>query len=289
MSKIINLFSLVLLAIIAAILFKGLNANKIEAHQEVKTTYDRVIESGSIRVGYVPSPPGLIKDPNNKELSGIFHDVLVEAGRNLSLRVDFTEELSWGTMIEAIKSGRVDLVCAAIWPTAQRAKFVDFTVPLYFSPIKAYVKMGNKKFNSNIAELNSAKVKISTIDGEMTSIIAKFDFPNASVLSMPQNTDKSQLHLNVATGKADVTFDEPATAKDFMKNNPGKIQEIQNVPPLRVFPNAMMTRKGDIKFLSMINTALDELENSGFIDKIIKKYEIYDNSFYRVALPYREK
>jgi ABC-type amino acid transport substrate-binding protein len=66
---------------------------------------------------------------DRKELSGIFHDVLVEAGRNLSLHIDFTEELSWGTMIEAIKSGRVDIVCAAIWPTARRAKFVDFTTP----------------------------------------------------------------------------------------------------------------------------------------------------------------
>jgi hypothetical protein len=39
----------------------------------------------------------------------------------------------------------------------------------------------------------------------------------------------------------------------------------------------------------LIDTAVDELENSGVIDKIIKKYEPGPNAFYRVAKPYRSE
>ena len=282
----------VVTAIILTVLmsFMGCNNGNNETTTTAKkSTFNKVMETKAIKVGYIPSSPGIIKDPNTKQLSGIFYDVLMEAGRNLELKVEFTEELSWGTMIEAIKTDRVDMVCTAVWPTSQRGKQVDFTMPLYFSPVNAYVKVGNKKFDGNISALNSKDIKISTIDGEMTSIIAKFDFPNAQVLSMPQNSDKSQLHLNVATGKADVTFDEPVTAKDFMKNNPNKIQAVANVKPLRIFPNAMMIGKGETKFLSMLNTSFEELSNNGFIDKVIDKYEPYSNSFYRLALPYRAK
>lgn len=266
---------------------RGMNSGVNTSNNQ--STYDKVIQSKTIRVGYIPYPPGLVKDPNTKQLSGIFHDVLVEAGRNLELKIEFTEELNFGSMIEAIKSNRVDMVCTAVWANSQRGKQVDFTTPLYFSPVKAYVKDGNTKFDSNIAGLNSSGVTISTLDGEMTSIIAKFDFPNATVASMPQNTDVSQLLLNVADGKADVTFVEPVVANEFIKNNPGKVKEISNVKALRIFPNVMMVGDGETKFLSMMNSALEELQNNGFVDKVIDKYEPYPNSFYRVAVPYKEQ
>ncbi len=280
----------ILLACIPFLLALGCDNGEKPNHlgnESQKTTYDKVIESGTMRVGYISYPPSFSIDPNTKKLSGIFHDVVIEAGKNLELKIDFAEELDWGTMIESMKTGKVDLVCAGIWPSSTRGKFVGFSSPIYYSPIKAYVRADDVRFDGNIQAINSAAVSISAIDGEMTSIIAQFDFPQAKVSSLPKNADVSLVLLDVVSKKADVTFVEPAIANAYLANNPGTIKEVANVAPLRVFPNVMLLPQGDTRFRSMMNTAIEELVNTGFVDKVIDRYEKYPNSFLRLQHPYR--
>ncbi|MES3032243.1 MAG: transporter substrate-binding domain-containing protein [Patescibacteria group bacterium] len=249
--------------------------------------FDRVINTKTIKVGYISYPPSLIKDPNSGKITGIFHDVLAEIGRRADLKIEFVEEVTWGTMIEAVNSGRVDLICTGLWPNSTRAKFADFTDPIYFSPIKAYVKAGDKTFDNNLGKANAPQFKIATVDGEMTSIIAKTDFPNASVDSLPQSTDVSQVLLEVASGKATLTFVEPAVMRDYLDKNPDALREVSGVPPVRVFPNVLMVAKGESKLVSFLNTAINELANTGFIDGTINQYEKSPGLFLRRSLPYR--
>ena len=283
-----NKFSVVPLVLMFSMLLALCGCNQLQnKNTETGKAYDRVLQTKTIRVGYISYPPSFIKDPNNNTLSGIMHDVLVEAGKSLELKIDFVEEVGWGTMVEAVQSGKVDMICTGLWPSSTRGKFADFTNPIYYSPIKAYVKSGNKKFDNNLSAANSEDVKIATVDGEMTSIIAKFDFPKAKILALPQNSDISQVLLNVSSGKADVTFVESIVANAYLAANPGSIQLVAGVGPQRVYPNVMMVPKGDVKFQSMLNITFEELANSGVTDKIISQYEKYPGSFLRLQLPYR--
>ena len=250
--------------------------------------YARMIRDGRIRVAYISYPPSFIKNPNSGNFSGIFHEVVQQMGKNLDVKIDYTEEVAWGTMIEAIKSGRVDLVCTGLWPTPARGKLADFTAPLYYSTVRAYTRANNSKYDGNLALINDPTTRIAAVDGEMSSIIAKDDFAKAQLDGLPQTTDVSQVLLEVATNKADVTFVEPAVAMEYIKNNPGTIKEVANVRPLRVFPNVFMVGKGEDRFRSTLNTAIQELVNNGFVDKVINKYEKYPNSFQRVAVPYQD-
>jgi len=214
------------------------------------------------------------------------HDTLEEMAKRLELKTDYVEETTWATMIEAVRSGRVDLVCTGLWPNAARGKLVDFTDPVYFSPIKAYVKADNRSFDGRLSAINSKTVKIAAIDGEMSSIIARTDFPEASTQSLPQTTDIAQLLLEIAGGKSQVTFVEPAVAKAFALANPGVIDEVKNAPPIRVFPNVMMVAKGEANLLSTLNTAMGEITNTGVIDRIVTRYERVPGLFLRRQLPY---
>lgn len=261
------------------------NSNEYPANQ-MNDAYAGVIESGKLRVGYISYPPSFIKDANTGKYSGIFHDVLQQAATNLGLEVEYTEELGWGTMVEAASSGRVDLVCTGIWPTAGRAREAEFTTPIYFSAVKAYVRSGDKRFDSNLSVANSRNVKIATVDGEMTSIITRSDFPQAVESSLPQSADISQVLLELVSGKADITFVEVAVAEAFMAKNPGSIKPVDGVGPVRVFPNVLMVGKGEYRLLSMLNVAIEELANNGLIDKTISKYEEFPNSFQRRQLPF---
>ena len=161
-------------------------------------------------------------------------------------------------------------------------------ISIYYSVVQAYTNSDNYSYDGKLEKINTDSTIISAIDGEMTSIIASSDFPNAKTASLPQISDVSQVLLEVASGEADSSFVEPAIAKEYMKNNPHKIRAVENIPPLRVFPNVMMINKGEVNFLSMMNIAITELINNGYVDKVVDKYEKYPGSFERVALPYRK-
>ncbi len=252
------------------------------------SSYERIVREGSVRVGYISYPPSFIHNPNTNQFSGIYHEVLTEIGRRAGLKFEYTEEVAWGTMIEALRTNKVDLICTGLWPNIERGKHVNFTQPLYYSVLKTYTRNGNNSLDGNLSPLNAAQYTIAAIDGEMTSVIANADFPKATLASLPQTTDVSQVLLDVATGKAEATFAEQAVAEAFMASNPGKIKEVPGVKPVRVFPNTMAVGKSDYELLTTLNIALEELHNSGFIEKVLAKYEKSPNSFYRVAVPYRQ-
>jgi ABC-type amino acid transport substrate-binding protein len=253
------------------------------------TAYDRILASGVIRCGYVPYPPGLIKDPNTGKVSGVFADAIMEAAANLGLKVDWTEEVGWGSMIEGLNTDRYDLICSPVWANSSRAKVADFTTPLFYSGINAYVRSNDTRFSEALKVVNSQDVKIATIDGEMSAIIANNVFPNARTLSLPQTSDDSQLLLNVAEGKADITFVEPYIANLFLKSHPASVRNVTVGDPIRVFPNTMMLKKGDARLKSMLDIALGELVNSGEIDLLLKKYAGSGLPFYPVSKPYRSQ
>jgi len=265
----------------------GCEERSADSRSVANPAYERVLQTKTIRVGYISYPPSLIKDPNSKQITGIFHDVLQEIGRRADLKIEFVEEVGWGTMIAAVNSGRVDLICTGLWPNSTRAKFADFTNPIYFSPIKTYVKADDKTFDGDLSKVNEVGIRIASIDGEMSSIIAETDFSKATVHALPQATDVSQLLLEVAGGKAALTFVEPAIAEKFLEKNPGSVREVANVAPVRVFPNVMMVSKGETKLIAMLNVAIDELANTGFVDQVVARYEEFPGSFYQRALPYR--
>jgi ABC-type amino acid transport substrate-binding protein len=134
--------------------------------------------------------------------------------------------------------------------------------------------------------INKPSVKVGTIDGETSSIIAKQDFPNAQNYSSIELTDISQKYLDLTTKKCDIVFAEPFYAFEYLKNNPNTIKNIATEQPIRLFGNCYMFKKNEFQMKHMIDIAIQDLINSGFVEKVIQKYEPAPNLFYRVAKPY---
>ena len=164
-------------------------------------------------------------------------------------------------------------------------RVADFSQPIFFGGAEAYVRANDSRFDAKLAILNDSQFRIATTDGEVTDAIALKDFPKAKRTSMPQLTDISQLLLSVADGKADVTFVEPHVAYEFLKNNPGKLKAAHPGDPLRLYPNTLMLKQDDTVFRRVLDNAIAELQNNGFVDQILLKYEPFPGAFYRIAKP----
>ena len=277
------------LALITILTLTNCNCNGTKTDDKVatQTLYQKILKDGKIRVGYISYPPSYIINSDGTQ-SGIFHDVFEEVAKNLGIKIEYAKEVTWDGMIQDLKDNKVDMVITGIWPTSQRGKQADFLEPLFYSVVKAYTFAGNTKFDNNIGAINSESVKISTIDGEMTQIIANMDFQKAKQVPVTQMTGVAQTLLELQNKKADITFVEPIIAMEFLEKNPKSIQEVKGLKPLRIFPNCMMIPKNQEDLKSTLNTALQELINNGFVDKVIAKYEKYSNSYYRAQLPYRQ-
>ena len=278
----------VLLIALSTLLVTACTQSSIQRTGTTDSVYDRVMQSGKIRCGYVVYNPGCLKDPNTGKLSGIGIDTIEMVAKNLGLKVEWTEEVGWGSMLEGLQNNRYDMIATPIWTNSNRARLVDFSKPIYYSPINVWVRPGDKRFSGvNLISLNSPDRVIATVDGETAEVIANEDFPQARKLSLPQLSGVEQVLLNVSSGKDDASFEEPAVAKQFLQHNPGAIEVLPMDRPIRVFPNCWMFRRGQLEFKDMIDTALSQLINSGAVDKTIQKYEKFPGTLYRVALPYQ--
>lgn len=252
---------------------------------------DQIMQSGKIRVGYVNVSVGFNVDPKTKEKSGIFVDVLEEMAKNMALKVEYVEEVGWGTMIAGLQTKRYDMIASPVWPNSNRAKQTTFSNPVYYSAIGIWVRQDENRFSPDggWASLNEPGIKLGAIDGSTGEKIAQTQFPHAKLLSYPESVGEGQLFLDVTTGKVDAFFEEPAKGFLYVKNNPGKIKNIAADKPVKVFPNVFLLPGGDYRMKEMIDTALAEVENSGFVERILRKYEPAPNAYYRAALPYRVK
>ncbi len=251
----------------------------------VSSALQRANSSGQLRAAYISYPPSLVVDPSTKSIAGIMHDVMALVSQSLDLKLDYSEETTWATMIETVETGRADLVVTGLWPSARRARRAVFSDPIYYSPVKAYVRAGDVRFTGDIAAANDPAIRIATIDGELSATIAAESFVSAIAASLPQSTDVSQLLLQLTTNKADLTFVETAIAEEFIAKNGNTIAAVEDVPAVRLFPNTIMAAAGETGLMNAINVALRELHFSGAILRILQKYDPETRLFVPVRTP----
>lgn len=288
-------FKMHLIVILVLIAFASLvscrqtpNGSTGQSATKQENSYDRVMRTGVIRAAYLSYPPACMKDSTTGKLTGTFVETLEKIAENSGLKVEWTEEVGWGSQIEGLEAGRYDLVGSPVWANPTRGKLTTLSNPVYFSGIGIYVRSDDARFDKDWTAINGEAVRISTIDGETGDLIARTQFPKAQRVSLPQSSDISQLFLEVSNKKADVLFAEPYFANEYFKNNSANLKNIAAARPIRVLGNCYMARKNEFQLKHMIDTALEDLLNSGYVTQVLAKYEGGD-TFYEVAKPYQPK
>lgn len=247
---------------------------------EKETVFERVTKTGTIKCGYALWVPILDKDAKTGEIKGMVKELMEEIGKRLSLKIDWAEESGWGTIVEGLHTGRYDMICAGLAISSARAKFIDFSTPLFFTPAHLITRHDDTRFDKNYDALNDPKNKIAVLDGEMSSILARQLFPQASLDSLSQTADYSLLLKEVETKKADASIIEPTTFMEYNEHNPGLLKIANRDNPLNVFPASLGLPLNDPAFKGMIDVTLKEMMHDGTIKNLIKKYEKYPGTMF---------
>jgi ABC-type amino acid transport substrate-binding protein len=174
---------LYLLLAVFPLILSGCSASK-ENVPHAETALDRVLRTGKIRCSYAIYSSYFRKDPNTGALTGIFHDVMEEVGKNAGLKIDWTEEVGYVNIFPGLESNRCDAFCGGLWPNASRAKAAAFSIPINYSAITTWVRPDDHRFDQDLRLINDPSVRIATLDGAMEDLIAKTDFPKAKRVSL---------------------------------------------------------------------------------------------------------
>lgn len=272
-------------SLVSGIFFGG--SGPVRGEDTGETVYERVMRTGTLRAGYITYPPAVIKDSATGRLSGTFVETLEELAKNLGLKLVWTEEVGWGAQIEGLNTDRYDIVGSPVWANPTRGKLTTMSIPVYYSGIGVWVRSNDDRFIDDFSKINSPDVRIGTVDGETADLIARTSFPRANRVSSPQLTDISEKFLQLQTNKVDVVFAEPFFGHGFLRNNPGSVKNIAAENPIKTLGNCYMFRTNEFQMKMMLDVAIEDLLNAGFIDQVIDKYEPVPGTFYRVAKPYR--
>jgi ABC-type amino acid transport substrate-binding protein len=211
---------------------------------------------------------------------------MTELGKQLNLKIEWTDEVGTDTLFESFKSGKADANCTGYFATPGRAWGGDFTRALVYLPYNLYVRAGEKRFKQ-FGDFNAKGVSISTLDGELSQTLVAETFPLAEQKSMPGLTPATDRLMAVAQGKADATPMEASIGAEYMAANPGKIERFGAVP-LRVGGSVIVIPHDEFRLKALLDTAIDNMLTTGAIERIVKRHEKYPGSFLLPEQPYQQ-
>ncbi|MFA6279177.1 MAG: transporter substrate-binding domain-containing protein [Bdellovibrionales bacterium] len=286
LSHVVLIVALSVVTTLAVGKYTGLSGGAGHIAAAKESAYDRVMRTGTLRCGYFFYPKFFEKDVNTGKLSGFYYDLVEEIGRRLSLKIDWTEEVGMANAFEGLKSNRYDAVCVPFTMTPNRARETEFTQPVMMAPYFAYVRADDTRFDHNLKAINDPLIKVAFLEGELSQTVRNEDFPKSQAVSLPNMTDVSQVLLQVEMGKADVAFTEPSTAEPFLTMNPGKLKRV-DAPSIRMQAVGLDVGVGEEKLKALLNTTIQSLHSTGFIERLFIKSEKDKDFYYLPTQPWR--
>ncbi len=173
-----------------------------------------------------------------------------------------------------------------MWPETTIAREALFTRPMLYSGILLYARGDDHRFDNNLSAVNSPGITIAAIEGTAQQFIAQQYFPKAKLLALPQNSAGGITAENVTTKKADILLWDENGVHDFLVTNPNALRSIAPNHPVKVMPFELMVNLGDSQLRDFLDVGLQSLEDTGFTNQLLDKWERVPGSFYRLAKPY---
>ncbi len=284
-----NLLSMLIIAVLASVgthyWFARHESGGVVASEKRETAYERIMRTGVIRCGYAVWNPIIAKDPNTGDISGVFYDYLNALGKKLDLKVEWTSELNFATYLSDLNYGKFDLECSGGLPDATRGKFVEYTQPIFYTPLYVFVKNGVAVYDNKLRALNAKDKSFVSIDGTLSGNLAKTLFPQSRTVGLPGTSPLSDMLEQVAYGKADAFITDAMFGAEYMAKRPNTIRRVVS-PPLTVTSYSITVPAGETRLAAMLNTATNEMLFDGTIESILRKHNLSTDIALRVAAPY---
>lgn len=178
-------------------------------------------------------------------------------------------DMAFDSLIGSMEAGNVEMIAAAIGPTAERERSCDFS-DVYYSGYQSIVTTAGTEYKS-FDEL-SGKV-IAVLEGSMSDMIASGenqDYGTVEANEVKRFKNATQAIQELENGAADAVIIDSIIAERFVSERGDKLvgNQVEGTGEDSVFA----IKKGDTKLTEAVNKALQELKGDGTYDTLYDKF-----------------
>jgi polar amino acid transport system substrate-binding protein len=226
---------------------------------------DQVISAGVIRVGINPAMPPLGIFNEKNEIVGFDPDFAAEIAKKLGVKLEIVKVGS-PDRIPFVATDKIDFVMGAMTRTSERAKTIDFTMPVHTEILGVLTTQG--KPYKNWKDMNRSDVNFVQVRGTTAISFIEKNLPKAKVMLLDNYPDAVRA---LAQGRADAMIE----VLDFMKKHMDTHKQTKwriLETPISVYYCCLGVSKGNQSLKDWLNVAIFELFRDGVTDEIWEKW-----------------
>lgn len=203
----------------------------------------------------------------NGNITGFDIDLIEAIAKSQDIEIVW-RDLPFDSLIGSMEAGDLDVIAAAIGPTSERKKSVDFSDVYYTGSQSIICRKGNdiKTFK------DLAGLKVAVLEGSTADLIASGENQDYGIVEDAQVVrfkNASSAVMELLNGGVDAILIDSIMAENFCRQTEGLIQTVvKGTENDSVF----CAQKGNSEMLTIINTGLAEIRENGTYDEIYEKY-----------------
>lgn len=226
---------------------------------------DQILSDGVIRIGINPNFPNMSVRNGAGEWEGFDIDVGNALAAAMGVKVEWVPTET-PQRVPFLVSDRIDISLGALTRNAERAKLIDFTVPLHTEVLA--VLATDKVEGDTWEAFNRDGVTLANMRGNWTVDWIGENMPAVKVELVDSLADTVRL---VAQGRADAIVENIDFFMAFTKNYPDVNWRVIETP-IFVAYCAIGLSQGNENLAEVLNIALFDLHSSGKVNELWEKH-----------------
>lgn len=242
--------------LLAAPLFAALSA--LASGPAVADAFDRVLASGTLRVGLAAFAPWTIE--RDGALIGHEVDLAERLAEDMGVEAEL-KLIPFGEIIGALHAGEIDMIAAGLAITPERALQVAFTRPYFRSGVSIATNTGATEGIDSLRALDGEDIAIAFVSETLSAELAPRLFRRAEHMVF-DTAEEAQ--AAVLAGEAQVYLASEPEARFFALRNPGQI-DMPLAEPLVGSAAGFAVAHGEHTFLAFLNAWIVARSEDRFI------------------------
>lgn len=223
-----------------------------------------------LRWGADPSggAPYVFADPSNPSIYiGFDAEIAGAIAGQLGMEAELVPT-DWASIVESLKRKEFDVIINGFEPTTDRAKQIIFSKPYYIFRLQLTVRKNQTGIDS-LADCIRQKKVVGTLANCAASRLLE-----SSGAVYKEYPDPVAAYVDLQYNRLDAVLMDVPMEMFYARKNPA----LKNVGPL-FLPGTYVVglRNEDSLLQKKINTAIDTLIHNGTIERIMRKWELWDS------------
>jgi ABC-type amino acid transport substrate-binding protein len=256
----------------------GLLAASTTVEAQESPVLDRIVQSGTLRVGMSATQPPFNVRGRSGQMLGLEVDLANLIAGAMGVELEIVNR-PFGELLGAMDEGAVDMVMSGMAITPRRAQTSAFVGPYMLSGKSILTKSTTLAAASNTEDLNTPEIRLAALSNSTSQEFAERYTPKAQLITV---SDYDEAVKMLMAGAIDaLVADMPICLLSLMRFPNEGLATLRE--PLTIEPIGIALPGNDPMLHNLMDNYLDAFEKTGILEQLRKKW--LEDGAWIAALP----